>query len=49
MRDGNEISATDPTPYASRFLRFMREFVVINQKSKQRTTSFNESFTQITS
>ena len=44
LRDGNEISACDPTPYARRFLRFMREFVIINQKSKQRTTSFNESF-----
>lgn len=45
MRDGSLISACDPKPYASRFLRFMRNEVVINQKSsKQRTTSFTDSF-----
>jgi hypothetical protein len=45
LRDGNLISACHPNPYARRFLHFMREFVIINQKSaKQRTTSFNESF-----
>ena len=45
MRDGTKISATDPKPYARRFLHFMREFVIINQMSnKQRTSSFTESF-----
>jgi hypothetical protein len=45
MRDGSLISACDPKPYARRFLHFMRENVVINQKdAKQRTSSFKESF-----
>ena len=44
FRDGDLISATDPNPYARRFLRFMREHVIINQKAKKRTTSFNQSF-----
>ena len=45
MRDGTKISACHPNPYARRFLRFMRENVIINQKSaKHRTTSFQESF-----
>lgn len=45
MRDGTKISATHPNPYAKRFLRFMRDFVIINQKSKQaRSTSFKDSF-----
>ena len=45
MRDGTKISACHPNPYARRFLHFMREFVIINQKSaKHRTTSFQESF-----
>ena len=32
MRDGSKISACDPNPYARRFLHFMRENVIINQK-----------------
>ena len=45
MRDGSKISACDPNPYARRFLHFMREKVIINQKIRgQRTTSFIESF-----
>ena len=45
LRDGSKISACHPNPYARRFLHFMREFVIINQMStKQRTTSFTESF-----
>ena len=44
FRDGNMISACDPNPYARRFLRFMREHVIINQIAKKRTTSFNQSF-----
>ena len=45
MRDGTKISACHPNPYARRFLHFMREYVIINQKSaKHRTTSFVESF-----
>ena len=30
QRDGTLISAVDPNPYARRFLRFMRENVIIN-------------------
>ena len=45
MRDGALISACHPNPYARRFLHFMREWVIINQKSSaQRTSSFTESF-----
>lgn len=44
QKDGTLISACDPNPYARRFLRFMRENVIINQSSKQRTSSFRDSF-----
>ena len=45
MRDGSKISACHPNPYARRFLHFMREEAIINQKSaKQRTSSFTDSF-----
>ena len=30
MRDGTQISACHPNPYARRFLHFMREYVIVN-------------------
>lgn len=32
-RDGNLISAVDPVLYAKRFFKFMREHVIVNQRT----------------